>query len=140
MGSQTIHTLCIKGKDGSRGITQLCLVEEILDTSLIMMNKDYWVIEILILTKTRDKLGTGLKTHSILKNAWNLTSLNIEISMLIKEDFVDSITRIMSDNRCKAKIDSLLYDETHFFMYNMKTTKPRQFPDLGMFHIDNFQV
>ncbi len=60
--------------------------------------------------------------------------------MLIKKDFVDSLIRIIPDNECKANVDSLLYDGTYPFTYDVKTTELGQFPDPGMFHVDNFQV
>ncbi len=135
-----MHTFGVKGKDGFRGIAQLRLVGEILHASLVMMNKDYWAIRIQISTETRDKLRTGLKTHGILKGAWNLASLDTEVSMSIKKDFVDSLVRIMSDDECKANVDSLLCDGIYPFTYDVKTTEPGQFPDPGMFHVDNFQV
>ncbi len=64
-----MHTLSIKGKNGFREIVQLWLVGEILHTSLIIMDRDYWAIRIQIFTKTRDKLRAGLRTHGILKSA-----------------------------------------------------------------------
>ncbi len=60
--------------------------------------------------------------------------------MLVKKDFADFMIRIMSDDKCKANINSLLYNETYFFTYDVKMTEPGQFPDLKMFYIDNFQV
>ncbi len=47
-----MHTLRVKGKDGSRGIAQLWLVGEILHASLVMMDRDYWAIRIQISTET----------------------------------------------------------------------------------------
>lgn len=67
-------------------------------------------------------------------------SLNIKIFLLIKNDFVDSLREIMPDNLCKTNIDSLLCNENDFFIYNMKTIKPRQFPDLRIFYVNNFSV
>ncbi len=60
--------------------------------------------------------------------------------MSIKKYFVDSLVRIIPDDECKANVDSLLCDGTYPFTYDVKTTEPRQFPDPGMFHVDNFQV
>lgn len=60
--------------------------------------------------------------------------------MLVKKEFVDFIVRIMSDDKCKANVDFLLHDGIYSFMYNIKTTELGQFPDLKIFHIDNFQV
>ena len=60
--------------------------------------------------------------------------------MSIKKDFINSLVRIMPDDECKIKVDSLLCNSTYPFMYDVKTTEPGQFSDLGMFHIDNFQV
>ncbi len=135
-----MHTLGVKGKDGSRGIAQLWLVGEILHASLVMMDRDYWAIRIQISTETRDKLRASLKTHGILKGAWNPTSLDTEISTSIKKDFVDSLVRIMPENECKANVDSLFCDGTYPFTYDMKTTESGQFSDPGMFHVNNFQV
>ncbi len=64
----------------------------------------------------------------------------MEISISIKKDFVDSLVRIMLDNKCKANVDSLFCDGTYPFTYDVKTIEPRQFPDPEMFHVDNFQV
>ncbi len=139
-GSQTMHTLGVKGKDGSRAIAQLWLVGEILHASLVMMDRDYWAIRIQISTETRDKLRAGLKTHGILKGAWNPTSLGTEIFMSIKKDFVDSLIRIMPEDECKANVDSLLCNGTYPFTYDVKTTEPGQFPTPGIFYVDNFQV
>ncbi len=119
-----MHTLCIKDKDDSRRIAQLWLVGEIYHASLVMMDKDYWAIRILIFTKTRDKLRTDLKTHDILKDTWNLVSLNTEISILIKKNFVDFMMKIMPDHECKANVDSLLCDKIYPFIYDEKTTEP----------------
>ncbi len=58
--------------------------------------------------------------------------------MSIKKIFVDSLVRIMSDNRCNTNVDSLLCDGTYLFTYDVKTTEPRQFPDPGMFYVDTF--
>ncbi len=139
-GSQTMHTLGIKGKDGSRGIAQLCLFGEILHALLVMIDREYWTIRIQISTQTRDKLRAGLRTHGILKGTWNPTSLDTEISMSIKKDFVDSLVRIMPDNECKVNVDSIICDYTYSFTYDVKITEPGQFPDPDMFHVDNFQV
>lgn len=46
----------------------------------------------------------------------------------------------MLDKKCKANVNSLLCNKTYPFMYNMKITEPKQFPDLEKFYIDNFQV
>lgn len=100
------------------------MVGEILHALLVMMDKDYWAIKIQISTKTRNKLKINLKTHGILKGVWNFANLDKEISMLVKKNFVASIMRIMSDDNCQANVDSLFYDDTYFFMYNIKTTEP----------------
>lgn len=113
MEIQTIYILYVKGKDNSQGIAQFWLVGEIQHTLLVIMDKNYWAIRILIATKTRDKLGIGLKTYDLLKSAWSLTSLNTEISMLIKKDFIDSIVRIISDNEYKTNVNSLLRNEIY---------------------------
>lgn len=60
--------------------------------------------------------------------------------MSIKKEIIDSLVRIMLNNKCKTNIDSLLCNRTYFFTYDMKTTKPRQFSDLKMFRVNNFQV
>lgn len=62
---------------------------------------------ILIFIKTKNKLRTGLKTCDILKNVWNLASLDIEISMSIKKNLIDSMVKIILDNECKTNVDSL---------------------------------
>ncbi len=105
-----------------------------------MIDRDYWVIRIQISTETRDKLRADLRIYGILKGVWNPASLDIGISMSIKKDFVDSLVRIMLNNKCKANVDSLFYNETYLFTYDVKTTEPREFPDPEMFHNDNFQV
>ena len=64
-----MHTFDVKGKDGFWGITQLWLVREIPHASLVMMDRDYWIIRIQISTETRDKLRASLRTHGILKGA-----------------------------------------------------------------------
>ena len=46
----------------------------------------------------------------------------------------------MLNDECKANVNSLLYNGTYFFMYNVKTIKPGQFPDPEMFYVNNFQV
>lgn len=104
------------------------------------MDKDYWAIKILISTKIRDKLKTGLKINSIFKSAQNPASFDTKINMSFKKDFVDSIVRIIPNNKCKGDVDFLLCNRTYSFMYDVKTTEPRQFPDLEMSHVDNFQV
>ena len=48
--------------------------------------------------------------------------------------------KIMPNNKYKANIDSLLCNEIYFFIYDMKKTKPGQFPDPKMFYVNNFQV
>ena len=60
--------------------------------------------------------------------------------MSIKKDFVDFLMRIILDDECKANIDSLFYNKTYSFTYDVKTTEFEQFLNPGMFHIDNFQV
>ncbi len=60
--------------------------------------------------------------------------------MLVKNDFVNSMVRIIPDDKSKANIDFLLCDGTYPFTYNIKTTEPEQFPDSEIFHVNNFQV
>lgn len=60
--------------------------------------------------------------------------------MSVKKDFVDSLVRIIPDNKCKASVYSLLYNGTYSFTYDVKTTEPKQFLDAGIFQLDNFQV
>ena len=105
-----------------------------------MIDRDYWAIRILISTKIKDKLRTDLKTYGILKDVWNLASLDTEISMSVKKDFVDSLVKIIPDDKCKVNVNSLLCNRTYSFTYDMKTTKPEQFSDPEIFHVDNFQV
>ncbi len=116
------------------------MFREIHYASLVIKDKDYWIIKILISTKTRDKLRTSLKIDGILKDTWNPTSLNTEIFMSIKKYFVDFIVRIISNNKYKANVDSLLCNATYYFTYNVKMIEPGQFSDPRMFHVNNFQV
>lgn len=58
--------------------------------------------------------------------------------MWVKKDFVNSMVRIILDDKCKTNVNSLFYDRNYFLMYNAKTTEPRQFPDPEIFHINNF--
>lgn len=139
-GSQKIHNICIKGKDSSWKIAQLKWVEKLQYVLLVIIDNDYWEITILISTKNRDKLRAGLKTDDILKVAWNLTNLNIDISMLVKWNFVDFMVRIMPDDKCKANVHAPLCNKTYLFTYDIKTIQPGQFSDLGIFHVDNFQI
>ncbi len=81
-----------------------------------------------------------MKIHGILKCVWNYTSLDKEISILTKKDFINSLMRIIVDDECKANLDSVLCNETYSFTYNVKMTEPGQFLDPGMFHVNNFQV
>lgn len=104
------------------------------------MDKDYWEIKIPISTNTRNQLRTGLKTYNILESAWNSTSLDIEIFILVKKNFVDFIVRIMPNNKCKINVNFLLCNKTYLFTYNIKITELRQFPDSEIFYVDNFQV
>lgn len=60
--------------------------------------------------------------------------------MSIKKNFVDFFMKIMADDKSKANVNFLLYNETYPFMYDMKTTELGQFSDLEIFHFDNFQV
>lgn len=53
--SQTIHTFSIKSKDNFQEIAQLLIIGEILPTLLVIMDKDYLVMKIQIVTKIRDK-------------------------------------------------------------------------------------
>lgn len=98
-----------------------------------MIDKDYWEIRILISTKVRDKLKIGLKTYDILKDTWNLASLNTKISISIKKDFIDFMVKIMLDNEYRVNVESLLCDETYLFIYDVKTTELGQFPDFESF-------
>lgn len=135
-----MHTFYRKVKDASQEIAQLWLIREIFYSLLIMIDKNYWAIQILIFTKIRDKLRIGLKSHDILNDVEKPTSLNTKIFMSIIKDFDDSMMRIMPSNVCKANVDSLLCDGTYLFMYDVKITEPRQSPDLGIFYVNNFQV
>ncbi len=64
-----MHNLCVTGKDDAKEIAQLWLVEELQNMSLVMMDKEYWRIKVLISTETRNKLRDDLKTHGVLKGA-----------------------------------------------------------------------
>ncbi len=82
----------------------------------------------------------GLKTYGIPKGAWDPASLDKELSMSIKKQFVNALVKIMPDNKCKTRVKGLLCDGIYLFTYDMKTTKLGEFPDPGVFHVDNFQV
>ncbi len=60
--------------------------------------------------------------------------------MSVKKEFVDAPVKIMPDDECKIRVEGLLCDETYPFTYDVKTTKPGEFSDPGVFHVDNFQV
>ncbi len=60
--------------------------------------------------------------------------------MLVKKEFVDALVKIMPVDECKTWVEGLLCDGTYPFMYDVKTTKPDEFPDPGVFHVDNFHV
>ncbi len=119
-----MHNLCVTDKDGAKRIAQLWLVGELQNTSLVMMNKEYWGIKVLISTETRNKLRNGLKTHGVPKGARDPASLNTELSMSVKKEFVDALVKIMLDDECKTRVEGLLCDGTYFFTYDVKTTKP----------------
>lgn len=59
--------------------------------------------------------------------------------MSIKKDFINSLVRIILYNEYKANIDSSVCNGTYFFLYDVKTTKLGQFPDLRIFYVNNFQ-
>lgn len=103
-----------------------------------MMDKEYWRIQILIFTETRNKLSDGLKTYDVQKSAWDPASSNTELSISVIKKFVDTLVKIMSDDKCKTRIEGLLCNRTYTFKYDVKTTKPGKFPDLEIFHVDNF--
>lgn len=48
--------------------------------------------------------------------------------------------RIILNNKCKANINSLFYNRTYSFMYDVKTTKLGQFLDPKIFYVNNFQI
>ncbi len=60
--------------------------------------------------------------------------------MLIKKDFINSLVRILLDDEYKANVDSLFYDMTYLFTYNVKTTELEEFLDPQIIYIDNYQV
>ncbi len=64
-----MYNLCVTGKDGAKGIAQLWLVGELQNTSLVIMDKEYWGIKVLISMEIKNKLKDGLKTHGVLKGA-----------------------------------------------------------------------
>ncbi len=139
MGSIAMHNLCVIGKDAFKEIAQLWLVEELQNTLLVIIVKKYLGIKILISIETRNKLRDGLKTHSILKSAWDLASIDIKLSIFVKKELVDTPVKIMPDNKCKTRINCLFCNRTYSFMYDVKTTmKPGKFPDPKIFHVDNF--
>lgn len=135
-----MHNLYVIDKDDSKEIAQLWLVEELQNTLLVMMDKKYWGIKILISIKTRNKLRDDLKTHGVLKGTWDLASLDTEISMLVKKEFVDVLVKIMPNNKYKTRVEGLLRKRTYPFKYDMKTTKPGEFSHPRIFHVDNFLI
>lgn len=60
--------------------------------------------------------------------------------MLIKKEFVDTLVKIMPNDKYKTRVEGLLCDKTYFFMYDVKTTKPSKFSNPEIFHVDNFQI
>lgn len=61
--------------------------------------------------------------------------------MSVNKKFVDVLMiKIMPDDECKIKVESLLCDRIYRFIYDMKTIKPGKFPNPRVFHIQNFQV
>ncbi len=102
------------------------------------MDKEYWGIKIQISKETKNKLRDGLKTHDIPKDALDLVSLDTQLSMSVEKKFVDALVKIIPDKECKTKVKGLLCNGTYPFMYDVKTTKPGKFPDLGVFHVNNF--
>ena len=135
-----MHNVYVKDKNNSQEIPLLWLVREPQYAFLVIIDKDYWGIIILIFTKMRDKLRTGLKSYSILKDTWNPASIDIEIFMLVKKNFVDFIMRIIQNNKGKVNINFSLCDESYLFTYYVKTNELRQFPDLEIFYINIFQI
>ncbi len=105
---------------------------------LVMIDREYWGIKILVSTKTRNKMKDGFKIYGILKSVWDVTSLNTKISMLVKKEFVDAPVKIIPDNKYKIKVKNLLCNGTYSFTYDVKTTKPSKFSDSRIFHVDNF--
>lgn len=135
-----MHNLYIIGKNSSKKITQLWLVRELQNTLLVMIDKEYWEIKILIFPKTRNKLRDNLKTHGILKGTQDLASFNTELSILVKKKIVYILVKIILNKVCKTKVEGLLCNGTYFFMYDVKTTKLGEFSDLRIFYIKIFQV
>lgn len=138
MRSTTMYHLYITGKDGFKGIAQLWLVRKLQNTLLVMIDKKHWGIKIRISTKTWNKLRDSLKTHGIIKGAWDPASFDTELSISVKKAFVDTLVKIMPDDKCKTRVKDLLYNRTYLFTYDMKTTKPGKFPDPDIFYVDNF--
>ncbi len=60
--------------------------------------------------------------------------------MSVKKEFVDALVKIMPDDECKTRVEGLLCNGIYTFTYDVKTTKPSEFPDPEVFHVDNFQV
>ncbi len=108
------------------------MVGELQNTSLVMMDKEYWEIKVLISTETRNKLRDGLKTHGVLKRAWDPASLDTELSMSVKKEFVDALVKIIPDDECTTRVKGLLCDGIYPFIYDVKTTKPGEFLDPGV--------
>lgn len=60
--------------------------------------------------------------------------------MSINKTFTDSIIKIMTKDESKVKMVFFLNDGTFPFMYDVNTTIPSQFPDPGLFYVNNFQT
>lgn len=59
MESIAIHNFCVIGKDVAKGIVQLWLVKKLQNTLLVIIDKEYLRIKVLISIKTRNKLKDG---------------------------------------------------------------------------------
>lgn len=58
----------------------------------------------LIFTKTKNKLRDSLMIYNILKCVCNLASFNTKIFMSIKKEFVNTLIKIMTDNKYKIRV------------------------------------
>lgn len=107
---------------------------------LVMINKKYQIIKILIFIRILNKLKDDLKTHNILKSIWELANLNTEIFILINKEFIKVLVKIMPNNKYKTRVKGLFCDGIYSFIYDIKTIKVNKFSNLRIFYTDNFQI
>lgn len=86
----------------------------------VILDTNYRTIKLGISIKANDKLRTSLVSKSDFEDIWNSMTLDIKIFILAKKDFIYFIVKIMSKDKCKAKIISLFNISTYPLIYNIK--------------------